>query len=145
VRFDTLAELTPDIDLIQYHLNQLNQTHQTSPSLRHTLSTRLETALQAMRTPVRALRPLPTISPGAPRDGQVVDWQFQQGQPMSAPVMQDRGGFLFMDQVPDLGMLPTVANLDVDSNAVAEWPPFLVNLFGYDNGGAPSQAFQGAM
>ncbi|BEJ12169.1 hypothetical protein CspHIS471_0206290 [Cutaneotrichosporon sp. HIS471] len=141
-----------DIDLIQYHLNLLNGTHQTAPSLRHTLSTRLETALQAMRTPVSTLRPLPTMSPGASRENvdQAVDWQFQaqpQGaQPMQpAPVVghQDRG-FLFMDQVPDLGMLPTVTNIDVGNNVVAEWPPFLVNLFGYDNGGGHQQ-FQGPM
>lgn len=140
----------------------LTCTHQTAPSLRHTLSTRLETALQAMRTPVRTLRPLPTISPGRPRESvdQIVDtWQMAArnsggGGPggMSLPANeqgpqpQDRG-FLFMDQAPDLGILPNMPNLEVDSNSVAEWPPFLLNLFGYDSGGgggAPP-GFQGSM
>lgn len=193
------------MDLIQNHLNMLTCTHQTAPSLRHTLSTRLETALQAMRTPVRAARPLPTISPGQPRTGtesvdQIVDtWQlharqasdpsistgdsgpasggipgsggagggggrgsgsgmvpasggFEQQLPPGTGAFPERG-FLFMDQAPDLGILPNLPNIDVDSNAVAEWPPFLLNLFGYDGAGsgggggvgAGSQAFQGGM
>ncbi|GMK54999.1 hypothetical protein CspeluHIS016_0200550 [Cutaneotrichosporon spelunceum] len=115
------------IDLIQYRLNLLNGTHQPAPSLRHALSTRLEAALQAMRTPV----------PGAaPTQQAPLVTQQRHGH-------QDPG-FLFMDQVPDLGMLPAVSNLDVDSNVVAKWPPFLVNLFGYDNGGT-HQPFQGPM
>lgn len=173
------AQLTPDIDLIQNHLNMLTCTHQTAPSLRHTLSTRLETALQAMRTPVRSLRPLPTISPRESVDQIVDTWQLAarsgsvsalSGHPAHAsgagmnnmpggmgggengggrgqqPPDIGRSGFLFMDQAPDLDILPNLPNLDVDSNAVAEWPPFLLNLFGYDGpGGPPAPAFQGSM
>lgn len=40
--------------MIQSNLNLLQHTHQTEPSLRHHLSTRLESALQSMHTPPAA-------------------------------------------------------------------------------------------
>ena len=49
----------PDFIQIQSHLNMLTLTHQPSPSLRHRLASRLESALQNMHTP----RPAPDPDP----------------------------------------------------------------------------------
>jgi hypothetical protein len=49
----------PDFIQIQPHLNMLTLTHQPSPSLRHRLASRLESALQNMHTP----RPAPDPNP----------------------------------------------------------------------------------
>ena len=40
-----------DLLLVQTHLNILQQTHRPSPSLHHTLASRLENWLQSMNTP----------------------------------------------------------------------------------------------
>jgi hypothetical protein len=48
-----------DFIQIQSHLNMLTLTHQPSPSLRHRLASRLESALQNMHTP----RPAPDPDP----------------------------------------------------------------------------------
>ncbi|KAK8869445.1 hypothetical protein IAR55_000009 [Kwoniella newhampshirensis] len=48
-----------ELKLVQYHLNVLTGTYQTPPSLRHTLSERLERALQTVRTPPSHVEPAP--------------------------------------------------------------------------------------
>ncbi|KAL1408852.1 hypothetical protein Q8F55_005666 [Vanrija albida] len=135
-----------DLNLIQNHLQCLSGTQQSAPSLRHTLATRLETALQEVRTPTRRnLATLPTVSPSASFSG-------PSGAPASEPTALDtantlsllsqtalagsafspRGGFLFMDQAPTLGILQDLPIFDdmAETAALAEWPPYLLNLFG---------------
>lgn len=147
----------PDLNLIQNHLQCLSCTQQSAPSLRHTLAARLETALQEVRTPTqRNLATLPTVSPsqsfsgpsGPPAAG---------GEPtaldtantlsllsqtaLSSGSFSPRGGFLFMDQAPTLGILQDLPIFDdmADPSTLAEWPPYLHNLFGdgaFDSQGA---------
>lgn len=120
---------TDDLNLVQNHLNILTCTHQTAPSLRHTLCNRLEMALQQVRTPVRAPRPLPQSTPGSGEP--LIPWM----QPHSGSSHATDSGHLFTDQAPDLNILPSLPPFEVtEACDLAEWPPFLINLFGYNAG-----------
>jgi hypothetical protein len=155
-----------DLNLIQNHLNLLTCTQQTAPSLRHTLATRLETALQQVRTPVRTSIKLPNASPAQTTSDIVNRWSYPaimssrpngrggsaRGHPLgghhphahahahahahsrgsSGRATPSASGFLFMDHAPNLGILPDLPTVDVEAaeTSVAEWPPFLLNLFG---------------
>ena len=102
------------------------------------------------------MRTLPTVSPQTsmrPSSNEMVDpWSFQHtanggqssqlqqhqhSQPQHIP---QRGGYLFTDQAPDLNILPNLPTFDLsDTTNVADWPPFLLNLFGYGDGQQPPQ------
>jgi len=129
-----------DLNLIQNHLNMLTCTQQTAPSLRHTLATRLETALQQVRTPVRASAKLPSSSPAQTTSEIVNRWSYpallSSGQSPTASFTSagagaaglkgssgsggpgsagssSTSGFLFMDQAPNLGVLPDLPTFDM--------------------------------
>lgn len=133
-----------DLNLIQHHLNLLTCTQQTPPSLRHTLATRLETALQQVRTPVRqAAKTLPGESPNQTVSEIVDTWQLQASSNErannSGRFSPSRSGYLFMDQAPNLGILPELPSFNVPE---ADWPPFLLNFFGDQEAQNGGQQFQ---
>jgi hypothetical protein len=173
-----------DLNLIQNHLNMLTCTQQTAPSLRHTLATRLETALQQVRTPVRANVKLPLSSPAQSTSEIVNRWSYPAllgsnsvgssgsgPSPLGAPPGMGGGprgshrnshnngsgggrgggemkapnsGFLFMDQAPDLGVLPDLPTFEMAADpSIADWPPFLLNLFGEADPNVVAQQVQG--
>lgn len=128
------AANTQDLDMVQNHLNILTCTYQTSPSLRHTLSSRLETALQQVRTPLQDSKPLPDVSvsgwrrPGEPREHRVHREQCEH----RAEGQDPHSAHLFTNPVPDLNILSDLPPFEVsDMCNLADWPPFLVNMFGY--------------
>lgn len=134
-----------DLNLIQNHLNLLTCTQQAAPSLRHMLASRLETALQEVRTPVRATVPLPATSPqetNAAMNSMVSTWSHigqhreDQERGQAYPPRPTTG---FMPQAPDLGgLIPDLPPFDLsDPTALTDWPPFLLNFFGDQNAAGP--------
>lgn len=146
-----------DLNLIQNHLNLLTCTQQAAPSLRHMLASRLETALQEVRTPVRSTVPLPATSPqetNAAMNSMVSTWSSMGQQRREPDQREPRDGrdmqnpypsrpvttTGFMPQAPNLGaIIPDLPPFDLsDPTALTDWPPFLLNFFGDQGAGATS-------